>query len=194
MTEMLGRLRALGAPMDVEEPVPNEMTYTVPNEMTYTVQEQDGHAHVVYTNNKDTTEDTYRGGWKNGKMNGYGTFTKNQVTKYRFDWQFSGQFANDCATSGQLSTPADPDGESKLSGTGGKPIYEWDPFKPTGESGQGTRGPIKADQQLQAMQERRAEQKRKKDAEAKAAAKEYNTASDDRMNHGKGWVDRYGRQ
>jgi hypothetical protein len=112
MKKMLGRLRALGAPMQIQSVV-----------------EEEGHAHVVFHN-----KDTYKGGWKNGKMNGYGTFRKNEVQENQYDWQFCGQFINDCAISGQLRKIDDPtDGESRPSGSRGKPVYEWDPFPPPGE-------------------------------------------------------------
>ena len=183
MKEMLGRLRALGAPMQ-----------------TKSVNETDGHAHAVYTN-----DDTYKGAWKDGKMNGYGTFTKNQVTKYKFDWQFCGQFKDDCALSGQLSTPDDPDGEPKPNGSYGYPIYEWNPFpKPgprvvrqqDGEVGreQATGGPIKADQQLEEMERRAEERRRNKglpeddDADQK---ENYRKAAEERMMHDGGFSDRY---
>ena len=181
MTEMLGRLRALGAPMDGEEPPQMGIQKTF--------NEEDGHAHVVYTNN-----DTYRGGWKDGKMNGLGTFRKNEVKKNQYQWQFYGQFANDCALSGQLSTPQDPDGETRLSGSEKTPIYEWDPFPPPGDREQATGGRSKATQQLEGIQERTAEEKRKNDAKANEEAKNYNAASDEMMNHSKGFVDRYGRK
>ena len=181
MTEMLGRLRALGAPMDGEEPPQMGIPYTV--------NEEDGHAHVVYTNN-----DTYRGGWKDGKMNGFGTFRKNEVKKNQYQWQFYGLVQNNCAKEGQLTRPEDQDSGESTEGSGDVPLYEWDPFPPPGEREQATGGPIKATQQLQAMQERRAEQKRKNDAQANEEAKKYNAASDEMMNHGKGWVDRYGKK
>jgi hypothetical protein len=91
MKKMLGRLRALGAPMEIQSVV-----------------EEEGHAHVIFHN-----KDTYKGFWRNGKMNGYGTFRKNEVQRNQYEWQFCGQFKDDCATSGQLSTLLDPDGEAR---------------------------------------------------------------------------------
>jgi hypothetical protein len=100
-------------------------TLGIPMEMVHSVDEQNGHAHVIFRN-----KDTYKGGWTDGKMNGYGTFRKNEVQKNQYEWQFYGQFKDDCATSGQLSTPLDPDGEARLHGSGKKPVYEWIPFPP----------------------------------------------------------------
>jgi hypothetical protein len=125
MKKMLGRLRALGASMEILS----------------VDEKEDGHAHVVFHN-----KDTYKGVWRDGKMNGYGTFRKNEVKKNQYEWQFCGEFKDDCATSGQLSTPHDPDGESRRSGSGGKPVYEWDPFPPPGERYTNTQdGPVSAE-------------------------------------------------
>jgi len=125
MKKMLGRLRALGAPM----------------ELIQSVAKEDGHAHVVFKN-----KDTYKGGWIDGKMNGYGTFRKNEVIKNQYEWQFCGQFKDDCATSGQLRTFDDPtDGDSRPSGSGSQPVYEWNPFPETGERYTNTQaGPVSA--------------------------------------------------
>lgn len=165
MKEMLGRLRALGAPMQ-----------------TTSVNETEGHTHAVYTNN-----DSYKGGWRDGKMNGYGTFTKNQVTKYKFDWQFCGQFKDDCALSGQLSTPQDPDGEPRPHGSFGCPMYEWDPFPEPGER-------VVRQQDGEVTPERAAEIQNKNDAEAakrkqERARAEAVKATDDKENNKDLWND-----
>lgn len=173
MKEMLGRLRALGAPMQ-----------------TKSFDETEGHAHAVYTNN-----DTYKGGWKDGKMNGFGTFRKNEVKKNHYQWEFYGLVENNCAKKGQLTRPGDQDSGESTEGSGDVPLYEWDPFPPPGERYTNTQdGRIKGTQQLEALQERRAEQKRKNDAKAKEEAQNYNAASDEMMLHNKGFVDRYGRK
>ncbi len=185
MKKMLGRLRALGAPMQILS----------------VDEKEDGHAHVVFHNN-----DTYKGVWKDSKMNGFGTFRKNEVVKNQYDWQFCGQFKNDCAITGQLRKIDDPtDGESRPSGSGGKPVYEWDPFPPPGERvvrqqdgpvgrEQATGGLIKADQQIQEMNRRLAEKKKNNNAKAKEDADEYNSAADTRMMASNDYVDRYGRK
>ncbi len=98
------------------------------NEGTYTGQLLDGKKHgngfMFYKNC-----DTYDGKWENDKMNGIGNFKKNVRSETDYDWEFEGQFINNCPQYGRLRNQKAKDYQgSTVDVTGGVTIFEWSPF------------------------------------------------------------------
>jgi len=91
-----------------------------------------GKGKMIYDN-----KDTYDGEWKDGKMHGRGEFQKNVKRGGTFDWEFYGDFENNCPIRGALKT-SEHGMSTQIDGESGVNIFDWDPYgtKRRGEGGE----------------------------------------------------------
>ena len=111
------------------EVIKSKMT-TEPEEMdegTYIGEKVNGKRHgwgfMFYKNN-----DTYDGNWRNDKMNGRGEFRKNVRSLEEYDWEFYGNFIDNCPRNGVVRKQTDNQG-LLIEAEKGVNIFNWFPFK-----------------------------------------------------------------
>jgi hypothetical protein len=97
--------------------------------------ERHGQGTMTYAN-----KDVYKGSWANDKMNGNGKYRKNVTMKNKYDWEFDGNFQNNCPVNGHLYTPLDQNGPSEINRTNGVTIFAWNPLEIPSESTQKLKG------------------------------------------------------
>jgi hypothetical protein len=128
---MLDRLATLGAGAPAPDApkatqAPTQNTHTEP-EGTYEGETSNGQRHgkgVMQYNNKNR----YDGQWQYGKMNGRGTYWKNYKSENIFEWEFYGDFTDNCPINGVVNRSFESIGSQKPGGSHGLPIFTWDPY------------------------------------------------------------------
>ena len=109
-----------------------QKTKTHTGKYTGEIHNGNGKGKMIYNN-----KDIYDGDWKDGKMHGRGEFQKNVKKHGTFDWEFYGDFENNCPIRGALKT-SEYAMSTQIDGEPGINIFDWDPYgtKRRGEGGE----------------------------------------------------------
>jgi hypothetical protein len=135
--------------------------------------ERHGQGTMTYAN-----KDVYKGSWANDKMNGRGKYRKNVTTKYKYDWEFDGEFKNNCPVNGLLYTPQDQNGPSEINRTNGVTIFAWNPLEIPSGSTEKVRGRVINEEEARELQ---AEIAKRTEERETYARKKYDDASEERQ-------------